>query len=191
MKPEKNLFWFQVLEIWCCHHYQNDEDENFLWYNSNIKIENKPFFWTQVWRKGLKWISQLYKNGHALSCKQAYDKFGLTLMQYKSLLSAIPKDLRERFRQVDVSNKQDLVVKAVKPSVIYNELSCNEDMLVAKKRKWESDLNMNIPTDVFLKSFKVIFSVTNNSKLRSFQYRFKNLKDAIMDSGKFSVSKKM
>ena len=67
-----------------------------IWRNSKIKIEGKTIMCQEPFSKGLIYLSQLVQEHKFISCRTAIDKFGLSLMQYNSLISAIsPSDRKE------------------------------------------------------------------------------------------------
>ena len=81
---EGNPFWFDILFSWRVYNKkQNLPNNRYLWFNSEIKIEDKPIKWGKALKKGL------IVNG-LLSIAKAGQKFELTLMQCNALVSAIP-----------------------------------------------------------------------------------------------------
>ena len=67
--------WVDVLRSWCSLNYKScnigDITNQTLWFNSNIKIFNKPVFYLDLYRKGMKYISDLKKeNGMWYSHKE-------------------------------------------------------------------------------------------------------------------------
>ena len=56
---DTNKFWPQVLECWTKINYKQDiENRNeimqqFIWYNSNIRREGKPFLFRKAYNDGL------------------------------------------------------------------------------------------------------------------------------------------
>ena len=92
-------FWEQVLEGWCKYNYvyKNREDNQMIWYNSEILIGSKIFFWRDVYMKGLKFVHQLFCDREFKTHEQVWDEFGLTKLRYNSLKMAIPKYLKVYF----------------------------------------------------------------------------------------------
>ena len=60
----KEQFWGDVIEAWCSFNYRryNKMENQIIWYNSDIRINGKPFFWKENYKRGLKYVYQLYKN---------------------------------------------------------------------------------------------------------------------------------
>ena len=57
-----NQFWEDVLVAWSkfnCFYYSRYENQ-FIWYNSLVRIKGKPFMWNDVYGRGLKYIYQLF-----------------------------------------------------------------------------------------------------------------------------------
>ena len=92
--PQKYAFWQNVLIAWCEVKWEPYANIAYLWYNSEICIEEKPFLWPKYYDRGLKYINQLYVDRKSLSCREAFIQFGLDVMDYNSLISAIPKYLK-------------------------------------------------------------------------------------------------
>ena len=92
----KNVFWYEVIEAWASVQFNNVN--NFIWFNSLIKIQNKPIYWPVSFKKGLLWVHQLVPNGKAIGVKLVQESYGLSIMQYNALLSAIPKHMIARLR---------------------------------------------------------------------------------------------
>ena len=94
IKAEKNQFWHDVYVAWCHVNYVPDQDRasSFLWYNSIIRIDGKPFLWRHPYKMGLKFVQQLFIDGRVISIREAYEAFGLSIMELNMLLTAIPRE---------------------------------------------------------------------------------------------------
>ena len=97
---KSSKFWFNMLSAWCDYNYawQNSPDSQFIWWNSNILIAGKPFCYIRYYKRGLKWVSQLFEEGECLSARVAFERFGLTIMDYNSILSAVPNVWRQTLK---------------------------------------------------------------------------------------------
>ena len=86
-------FWTQVCTAWfllksyLCSDRANKE---IIWYNSEIRVRDKPVMWMDVYQRGLIYVHQLYENKRIISAKEAHDKYGLDIMRLNSFLSATP-----------------------------------------------------------------------------------------------------
>ena len=78
------------------------------------------------------------------------NRYGISVMQYNSLVSAIPREWKKQMSLQLNSNaeKQSLVNKLSSSKhptqVVYKMLSENNGNLVGKLMKWEEELNMEI-----------------------------------------------
>ena len=96
-----NQFWEDVLRSWCefnSYHMRRTENQ-IIWYNSNIRVKGKPFFWKDIYEKGLMYVHQLFCNGTLIPSLEAREAFGLTELRYNSLKSAIPVEWRRFFAE--------------------------------------------------------------------------------------------
>ena len=86
-------FWGDVLRAWCEYHYDSEPEgkPQMLWKNSHIRIGDKPIYWSDADQKGLQYVSDLIKNKNVISAPEAQSEYGLDIMRYNSLISAIPK----------------------------------------------------------------------------------------------------
>ena len=174
-------FWRQVLEAWFeLKELSDDSKRNapeILWFNSKIRIENKPFCWKPSFEKGLVYIHQLCENECFISVKEAYNRYGLDVMSYNSLLSAMSYELKKQAKQYKVRSSNNLTfydtVKTMDKlsSHAYKAFTnAIEDSSVKKKAKdWEIDLELQ-ELDL-VKTFRELYMVTNMPKYRAFQYR--------------------
>ena len=170
-----NLFWKDVLKAWCRYNYTYRQDvDQVLWLNSNIRINDQPFIMCEPYKKGLMWCGQLYEEGHVIGIKKAQESFGMDLMQYNSVISAIPRVLKNELRQGDIKKQRtysDFIQKGTPTKVVYNTLTENYFVTCQKSAAWEDELGIQIVHEEFLKLFKAVNEITIVPKLRSLQYR--------------------
>ena len=101
--------------------------------------------------------------------------FELTLMQFNSIISALPKQwkvlLKEKISLDTAVTKYDTYSKCVKPSAkAYKEINASNMPFLTAHCKWIRK-NYNVSFDDFCELFGNLYKCTNNAKLRSFQYR--------------------
>ena len=85
-------FWRDVLRSWALINFsERTFPEDFIWYNSNIRIGNQPIFWQVPYEKGLKTIQQLFDKNSPISYIRAHQIFGLSVLEYNAIISAIPR----------------------------------------------------------------------------------------------------
>ena len=94
----KNKFWKNVFHAWYTF---IDKEENFtweyflsspLWMNKTIKIENKPVFYEDWFRKGICFVNDIMsEDGKFLSIDQLEEKFNISkyIMKFNSIISAV------------------------------------------------------------------------------------------------------
>ena len=81
----ENLFWTDVLRIWLKVNYEapisnQQVKEQVIWFNSNIKVDNKPFIFRKWYENGISQIKDLLDDeGNFLSYRQLANKFSLSL----------------------------------------------------------------------------------------------------------------
>ena len=174
-----NTFWMEVLEDWCGmnHGLRMEAQNQIIWMNSYIRIQNRPVFWSGPYRRGLLWLGQLFEDGQIITYEQAKRMYGLNFMQTQGLLSAIPKQWRNEMIEATGATTSktfydECLEKPKLSSFIYNELITDSGVGI-KLWKWAETLNIS-PDDLSArlhKCFRVIYGCTNVPKLRSFQYR--------------------
>ena len=137
--------------------------------------------WPKYMQKGLKYIWQLYEKGHVIEYQKGATNYGLSIMDYNSLITAIPKRCKELLRD----NKKDddphysyekCIMMPQLTKKIYRSLNRMEDdfNLMTVVRKWEQILDQCIEYEDIVKSIVNIKKITNIPKYRSFQFRLMN-----------------
>ena len=171
LKNCNNTFWRDVLKSWTIYRDQQEskiEDRLLMWWNSEIRIKDSPVFWKKYFDKGLIWIWQLYENTSLMTPEDAKQQFGLSNMDYNSLVSAIPGELKRHCEKTRVYDEQ---MSYITSRAAYLVLSADDHNMLDKCLQWESDLGLPLDYTKFVGSCKTIYSVTNVGKFRSFQYR--------------------
>ena len=94
--------WYSLQDIPCKK--GSDVMKQFLWFNKNIVVDCKPIFIEAMYKKSIKYINDLLsEEGQFLQLNTLNDTFGtnLTVMQYNSIKSAIPKEWKRLLRSVN------------------------------------------------------------------------------------------
>ena len=180
----KNQFWKDVLKCWSEYNYHHDfrVENQLIWYNSNIRIKNRPFMWNDIYSKGLSYVYQLFENMNWKSYESVKEQYGLSELRYNSLKCAIPTEWKELFMQVNrlqylpvAPHSYDMcTVKHVQLSrKIYRYISEDEFLIQNKYAKWQQEIGFELCENLcdFAKQHCRIYTVTNVLKYRSFQYR--------------------
>ena len=173
--PElKDRFWIQVAEAWFQSRNTHERKRQYLWYNSEIRVQNCPIFWQSQYQKGLEYIHQLYSEGQLKSFRLLWQEFHLDIMQVNTLVSAIPSTLRKLY---SVVHNTGLSIETTLPRTmkqIYVNLTETLNAVETKASLWEKELQIHISAEQYKLWSKNLFCTTNVSKFRSFQYRLTN-----------------
>ena len=180
----KNSFWIDVLKGWSKYnaHRNNRIENQIIWYNSHLRIQQKPFMWKDTYQWGLKYVHQLFEGCKFRPAIQLWEDYGLTQLRYNSLKCALPASWKSFFTTHEKSQYFPLPPLNFDTSInnpgslstkIYKEINGDILHIVNKYRKWESDLGEEITEGIyeFAQLHTEIYKVTNVPKLRSFQYR--------------------
>ena len=94
-------FWLDVLIAWIWFRESNEnlEESTFIWYNSKIKIGGKPILWKKCYKKGLKYVEQLFEAGEWKSFHELHESYGITFLKLSGLMSAIPQELVNKCKE--------------------------------------------------------------------------------------------
>ena len=176
-------FWRDVLYSWNQYNYfYNFRIENqLLWYNSSIRINNRVFMWNNIHKRGLKYVYQLFENQKYKSDEQVWEEFGLSKLEYNSIKTAMPESWKNFFTAhsactylpVPPHTYDTVVMCQTKNKYIYKYISEDITLVVNKFNKWSAELGEEVCSNIyeFNKEFQYIYKLTNITKLRSFQYR--------------------
>ena len=179
----KDQFWENVLEHWCEFNYYRDRhiENQLIWYNSNIRIRDKPIMWNDCYNKGLKYIHQLYQEGQYKTDQQVWQQFGLSKLRFNSLKTVIPKDWKEYFISTNRGlynpirpHNYDMALNTTKLSqTVYKSLQGDILLLHNKYIKWNQEISMHLYDGLidYGTQHLHIYKTTNIPKYRSFQYR--------------------
>ena len=76
-----NQFWKDVLICWNQYNmYANVRIENqIIWYNSKIRVSDKPIMWNDLYKKGLKYVHQLFDLGTYIYKSVEFQSSDLTI----------------------------------------------------------------------------------------------------------------
>ena len=167
-----NTFWKDVLKAWS---HINALDKIALWqpiwWNSLIRIGNKPVLYTTPFARGLVEIGQFYNGISFISADEADQRFSLDILKYNGLRTAIKSAIKNYgFTENDplyyeICKDKNIVKKA------YSELLKKNYIEDEAIRKWCCDLSIELSEDLAEKVFINVLKLTVIGKLRSFQYR--------------------
>ena len=173
----QNSFWRDMLRAWCAYNFRPryTQDQS-IWYNSLIKIQNRTIFWEKAYQKGLFRISQLFEAGELKSIRKVQDKFGLNFLDYHALIKAIPKEIIKQIKKEVLWDSN--LAKILDSKHIVKDVYCHliQDIgcFTKCKDKWEEELGEAWSNKEFCGELRKIYKVTNVTKYCSFQYRLLN-----------------
>jgi hypothetical protein len=183
----KSEFWRHVITSWCSYNYiekiqVEDLKQQIIWMNSQIRVANKPLKIISLIHNQFSRMDQLYEQGLLLDRNMLnliYD-IELSVMQYNSIISAIPRLWHRYMREEHTDNNRDKDITNVKLSKIialpqklvskqvYVDLIKTNFQGLDLKLKWTQYLdNENIDNDWFLH----IEKITIDNVMRSFQFK--------------------
>ena len=140
MKMDISTFWKEILYYWCQVKYQkplcgSDLINLPLWYNSDLRIENKIFMWRKFYNCGLRYIKDLINptiNVKTVSPSRFYSAAELqnvyhcniNFIQVASIHSSLSK-YKYEILQIPVHNI-DSVNKKCEVDTICNRKNCSK-----------------------------------------------------------------
>ena len=177
-------FWRDVLLAWTHINFKKDVTtpsdiaNQFLWFNSHIRIAKRPLCYDKAYNNGLKTLLQILDNNQKLKDSLTlHREFGLTIMEANSLIAAIPKKWTLTLNThpiavdiIDAIDNYDNFLLVNKPSRYYYQTCLKNNSAISFiYDKWKNRIQCNI--DDIARAVKHIYKITNSAKLRSFQYR--------------------
>ena len=136
--------WLQVVEAWCELNYTEVVKiggNEIIWYNSHIRVQGLPIYLENSFKKGLLYVHQLYQGKNLISVGEANKKFGLSMMDFYGIVTAIPRHWKDSVEPTKAISLYDKIKMNKHVSRYAYKMLCNDDSLVRKKcLRWEMDL---------------------------------------------------
>lgn len=178
-------FWYQVLDAWARFNFfvpkvASDIKGQIIWYNSNLRIDNKIFCNVKAWDAGLIYVADLFSNnGLLLSFDQLLAKFGncISWFEHVQIIMSIPLKWKQAILMSPASSvnritKFESLAGASKISnIVYDSLIDNSVDISSILKVWERRLSVTIHLQELLNAFDAIKAPTIYTKLRDFQFR--------------------
>ena len=172
-------YWGQTLLAWSVLNYQKHLDtkkaiqNQILWWNSNIRINNRPILYKKWTDKGIWYIRDIVdENGH---CKSALE-LNVNWLELKGIFETIPTDWKHLLKQMDVIDNEpyetlyDKLSKITKPTKIIYDMFIDDDKHLLKYlNRWEQD-NFTFDLLTFSNDFHRLNAI-KIIKFKDFQYR--------------------
>ena len=192
-KKTYSSFWKEIIRIWFDFTFYQPKKiieikAQVLWYNSLIKIQDKPVLFRTWYENGIKTVSDLIDdNGHLLTFERFSVKFPnikTNFLQFQSLIHALPKKWKQSIVNdightdshglhvykywIDKINGKSKVPKMLYPLFIEKNIKVEVSVL----RKWGEDLDQDIDYNYWKSCFEQIYQSSISSNIRIFQYKF-------------------
>ena len=188
----KDPFLREIIEHWTNLNYREknlDFNSVFLWHNSLIRIENRPFFYKAWFKAGVKEVKDLLNKDQTFLGYNAFiDKYYIktNYLEYFNVISAL-KQFRKSCSAVLHNSLSNDIANLLSHSNICKEFYTR---LVQKKastplrseKKWLSERNIVHDSIVNWKnSYYLPFLCTRETKLRVFLFKFLHRRIATND----------
>ena len=178
-------FWIDVLTSWCHLNYLEEMTSKsqvlsqVIWFNSNIKIDNKPIFYKNWYKAGITILQDLYNiNG---SFKQVGEiekdyKIKVCFTELEGIKAALP-DLWKFWledRQVgkpEHSNIEILISLKSATGWAYRSLNQDKNLLSLVTLRWNQIELPTLTVEQLNRAIRDLYKITISVKLRAFQYR--------------------
>ena len=150
-----------------------------LWFNSNIRRDNKILYIPQLFNQNLIFVKDIMDKDQFLKYQQFKDKFNcnVTFVDYYGIIRAIktglnittpPNNTPVNLMKLDRINSSNHVSK-----LIYNDM--NKGKYPQKSyEKIQQMLQIEITEDEFLSYFPLIYKSNKFTKIQEFQYEILN-----------------
>ena len=184
----QSTFWKEVWVEWAMtHHTTNIEDivvnDEMIWLNSNIRINDSVVFYKKAYNAGIVYIKDIKVNNELCTYTEIIEKYGycMTWLDYTALLYALPRTWKlatvegtlDRRMSVQKIIKSKKCVKKVYDTCIYIDSAKTIDTY---RKRLNVEIEVDYDLDEYCKLFRNIYTVTNITKFRDFQYRLLLLK---------------
>ena len=183
---EKELspsIWRSIFIAWGSFHFfqPNTYDQiirQIIWYNSNILVDNKPYFNRNLSSKGLKTIEDMLNDqGEIMTPQEIEQKYpGEIWLEYVRLYKAIPKRWSHTLNTETTTGNYvypyEKLKKQKKPIAgIYRELTSKPSIYLDALNRWRRVPFFICSDKLFHDAFSATSGLTISTKLRDFQYR--------------------
>ena len=180
-------FWHELAHRWNKFNYHEPTTseqvkKQLIFFNSYIRVNGKVII-DKKWYTGKYFRIEdfLKSNGHDFlsyeTFRRKYSNVPITWLEYGALLKAIPRNWKVTLSQNKVvltaqGNKFDKIGENVKVSKMFYLDITNTSVNIAKCRKmWLDKANIINDEEMYVKHFRNVYSLTNTTKYRDFQFR--------------------
>ena len=182
-KINSNDFWGQILGAWCEFSYCSPQDGDevraqLVWYNSNIRIQNKPYLNASFIEANVLYVEQFVNPqvGRWYSFQEFSEKYNVDIswLGYAQIINSFPKMWSAMIsidKQERVQPPCSILEKPKVPKYVYKDLITNNSVLWKYYTRWQETNIFNIEFEKYQAAFRDLYAITDNVKLRDFQYR--------------------
>ena len=179
-------FWSEAFTHWCEITFTAPQTFQEilcqpLWYNSNIRINDKPIYFPKLADQGIICMADLYKpNNNSNECLYSLEELreifnvNIPWLTYLSIKKAIPKIwlalIKGPSENVQPPNG-DHIMKDKQVKIFYKTLINKDDHLSKYAQRWESENLVINDLEKYKQCFSNLYKMSDNIKLRDFQYR--------------------
>ena len=179
-------FWVNVLISWTSIQFRKEHHgleilDEFLWYNSHIRIGGQPIMWSKAYQNGLYHVRDLLdENFEFLTFQEISEHFGpcMTWLEFEQLKAALPPRWRTLLKTQlpDETLERPHIEKLMtlkKPVAYFYEYIVRLDefeVLFPYLVRFQQYV-VSISMREYCNLFKNVYKITNVVKLRNFQYR--------------------
>ena len=181
-------FLAEILNIWSEISFDSDVNsfDHFLstslWYNSLIRIGNRPVYYKYWFSKGVQNVAHIMKDSNTyLSLQELKDRFNIqtNFLTFRSLISAVKAlERTNKDRLLDRNTKfesfLERFLKSNKPNrVVYEKLIfLKQQPPYRSQNKWCVDCEVeNMETIDWKSVYQLSFNCTKITKLNTFQFK--------------------
>ena len=180
----RDTFWRNLLIIWCRNNFRKPENkaevkDEILWYNSLLRIDNKPVCYKKWLKAGITRIQDITTEaGQFLSHEQVQSTYNIKIpfTEYWGVILSIPEVWKEMLLQEDHGDCRETLQQLVskkdsKTSFLYNDiLQKDTGIFVSLANNWEK-AGLQVSEEELKTANGKINKLTIAVKLRAFQFR--------------------
>ena len=173
----KDSDWKETLVAWAEINFKEPENKaevrkQIIWWNSCVKIGGKPVAWSTWINKNIIFIEDLLEENGSF---KRHDDLGVNWLEWESLTHSLPQLWYFLLEHGDETREPTSLYSKLKqlkkPTRRIYDTLINDSRVVSKYReRWRED-DLIFPEENYQNSFLKLYSITNNTKLRDFQYR--------------------
>ena len=170
---------------WCKYRYEIPNGgtqiiNQVIWYNSHIRVNNKPIFYNSWYQKGIIQIRDIYNAGqhHFYTFQELHNLYGpgLLFLDLFTIIAGIPPAWKqELINYHDTGEMVGIQDVCGTSKEIYRSL-VEKYYLSLKlpnyREMWPRDIGREIQPETWKAHYGTLGRITFSTKLRYFQYRF-------------------